>query len=410
MHSLADLMTITERHQVVVVGAGIAGMVAARRLFDRGLDVVVLEGRDRVGGRLWSHRLPNGEIVELGGEWISTGQDAVMGLVDELGLVLVDTGMDFISRDPVGGPQLPTTDHARVAEALARRMGEIGEAALSSMTAAELLDGLSERGPAMEVLRARLQGTAGASLDTVAAAEIGEEFGIGDEGRYVRIEGGNDNLARSLAAGLDLRHGRVVDTIRQHERAVHVLAGDEEHVGLAVVLAVPLAVLATLRFDPVLPPLVAATIAALRMGSGAKVAMATQDPPDLFRRQDMDIPAWYWTGLGPTGAVRRAITGFAGSETGVSALLADRLGRIRRAAPECDLVGEPVVVDWSADPLAGGCYSVIGPGQREGLSALASPIGRVHLAGEHVNGSGTIDGAVRTGEDAARSVASALVF
>lgn len=124
----------------------------------------------------------------------------------------------------------------------------------------------------------------------------------------------------------------------------------------------------------------------------------------------MDIPAWYWTGLGPTGAVRRAITGFAGSETGVSALLADRLGRIRRAAPECDLVGEPVVVDWTADPLAGGCYSVIGPGQRQGLSALASPIGRVHLAGEHVNGSGTIDGAIRTGEDAARSVASALVF
>ena len=69
-----------------------------------------------------------------------------------------------------------------------------------------------------------------------------------------------------------------------------------------------------------------------------------------------------------------------------------------------------IVVDWTADPLAGGCYSVIGPGQRRALASLAAPIGRLHLAGEHVNGSGTIDGAIRTGEDAARSVSRFSVF
>ena len=52
----------------------VAGLVAAKRLSDRGLDVLVLEARERVGGRLWSHRMPNGEVVELGGEWISTSQ------------------------------------------------------------------------------------------------------------------------------------------------------------------------------------------------------------------------------------------------------------------------------------------------------------------------------------------------
>jgi hypothetical protein len=142
---------------------------------------------------------------------------------------------------------------------------------------------------------------------------------------------------------------------------------------------------------------------------GAKVAIATDEEPQLFRRQDMDIPAWYWSGFGPDGVVRRAITGFAGSEIGVSALLADPMARLSRAAPECALIGEPVLADWGSDPLAGGCYSVIGPGQRAMLETLSVPIGRVHLAGEHVNGSGTIDGAIRSGEAAARSVMASLV-
>jgi monoamine oxidase len=402
-------MAFAETHQVVVVGAGVAGMVAARRLSDHGLDVVVLEARDRVGGRLWSHRLPNGEVVELGGEWISTGQAAVMSLAEELGVGLVDTGMDFISRDPVGGPSIAEDEHARLAAVLAGRMREIGSAGLASMTAADLVDGLGESGPAMTVLRSRLQGTAGAPLEWMAAAEIGEEFGIGDEGSYVRIEGGNDRLAIGLGHGIDVRFQRYVTGIRQREDVAHVLAGEEEYVAQAVVVAVPLGVLRVLEFEPALPPEVVSTIGSLRMGQGAKVAIATEEPPPLFRRQDMDVPAWYWTGFGPDGTVRRAITGFAGSETGVSTLLDDPIERLSRAAPDCVMVGEPVIADWTSDPFAGGCYSVIGPGQRAGLDVLAKPWGRMVLAGEHVNGSGTIDGAILSGEEAARAVVTAMV-
>ncbi|MGH8948400.1 MAG: flavin monoamine oxidase family protein [Acidimicrobiia bacterium] len=108
--------------EMIVVGAGVAGLVAARRLADRGIDVLVLEARSRVGGRLWSHRMANGEIVELGGEWISTTQTAVIGLASELGLGLIDTGMDFISRDPVGGPPIAIEEHARLARLLDERM------------------------------------------------------------------------------------------------------------------------------------------------------------------------------------------------------------------------------------------------------------------------------------------------
>jgi monoamine oxidase len=243
----------------------------------------------------------------------------------------------------------------------------------------------------------------------MSAAEIGEAFGVGDEGSYVRIEGGNDKLAHALGTGLDIRQGRVVSGVHQGRGRVRVLAGDEEHVASAVVLAVPLGVLQHLDLDPPPQPPAASIISALRMGTGVKVAIATGEEPPSFRRQDMDIPAWYWTGLGPTGSVRKAITGFAGSAIGVEALLGDTMTRLRRAAPGCDLVGEPVIADWGSDPLAGGCYSVIGPGQRAGLEALSEPFGRVHLAGEHVNGSGTIEGAILSGEAAARSVMSALV-
>jgi hypothetical protein len=118
----------------------------------------------------------------------------------------------------------------------------------------------------------------------------------------------------------------------------------------------------------------------------------------------MDILAWYWTGLGPEGTTRRAITGFAGSKRGVSSLLGDPKSRLLWAAPECVFLGEPVIADWSSDPRAGGSYSLIGPGQKAGLAVMRVPFGRVCLAGEHVNGTGTIDGAIRSGEVAAGMV------
>jgi monoamine oxidase len=387
--------------QVIVVGAGVAGLVAARRLSDRGLDVLVLEARDRVGGRLWSQRMTNGEIVELGGEWISTSQEAVIGLANELGLGLIDTGMDFISRDPIHGPPVAAAEHERLARLLSDRMAVIGPARLSSMTAADLLGGLGESGPAMSILRSRLQGTAGAPLESIAAAEIGEEFGIGDDGAFVRVDRGNDRLASALTPGLDVRLGIEVTSIRQTSRDVTVGSADEDFTAAAIVLAVPLGVLKRLRFEPELPGEVASAIGTLKMGVGLKAAIATEEAPPMFRRQDTDIPAWYWTALGPSGSVRRAVTGFAGSEPGVTALRSDVTWRLHQAAPDVIFNGAPVVADWGSDPLAGGCYSVIGPGQRAMLEMLSRPLGRVVLAGEHVNGTGTIDGAIRSGVRAA---------
>ena len=69
-----------------IIGAGLAGLVAAQYLTDRGLDVTVLEARERVGGRVENKVLSDGSYVELGGQWIGPGFDELLEIIDSLGL------------------------------------------------------------------------------------------------------------------------------------------------------------------------------------------------------------------------------------------------------------------------------------------------------------------------------------
>ena len=82
---------VPEQADVVVVGAGMAGLIAARDLLAANVSVFVLEARNRVGGRLLNHTLKNGAVVELGGQWVGPTQDRVLALAEELGLGLFPT-------------------------------------------------------------------------------------------------------------------------------------------------------------------------------------------------------------------------------------------------------------------------------------------------------------------------------
>src|ERR687898_2449161 len=93
---------VPEQADIVVVGAGMAGLIAARDLLAANVSALVLEARNRVGGRLLNHTLENGAVVELGGQWVGPTQDRVLSLAEELGVGLFPTyiqGEHFLAVD-----------------------------------------------------------------------------------------------------------------------------------------------------------------------------------------------------------------------------------------------------------------------------------------------------------------------
>ena len=85
-----------------MVGAGLAGLAAARILTDAGWDVTVVEARERVGGRIWTVRLDNDEIAEMGAEWVMPGDAELRSWADRFGVAMVEAGIDYLRREPRG--------------------------------------------------------------------------------------------------------------------------------------------------------------------------------------------------------------------------------------------------------------------------------------------------------------------
>ena len=107
---------------VVIVGAGFAGLTAARELTSRGVPVVVAEARDRVGGRVLNHPLGGGKVIDVGGQWTGPGQERIRALGEEMGVGSFPTygegqHIDYTDgqRAVYSGP-LPDTNPAVLAE------------------------------------------------------------------------------------------------------------------------------------------------------------------------------------------------------------------------------------------------------------------------------------------------------
>jgi monoamine oxidase len=391
--------------RVIVVGAGFAGLAAADALARAGAEVVVLEARDRVGGRVWSVPLA-GAVVERGAEFILPHDKTVIATAERLGLALLRKGTLYGNREPRGGE--PVT-REEVAAGL-RRIGSEPPSAGAGLLSDALAGYGLEPGVA-EAIQARIEVSCGYPADDLDAGALSEgAASFGDFDTHT-VDGGNDRIARELAAGLgDAVHlsaaaTHVGWTVRE---GVRVSAGECEWVADAAVIAVPASVLGAITFEPALGP----EKAAVRYGQAAKLFVALRAPAPPSAVLSVPERFWCYTQLGRHGAPLPFVAAFAGTPGALESLDVGSgperwLAALRRLRPDLDLDLDSVLVStWAEDPWVRGAYSARSATSPMDTEELARPVGPLFFAGEHTAGvwHGLMEGALRSGARAAAEV------
>lgn len=405
--------------QIAVVGGGFAGLAAAYELFNFGIAVTVLEARQRVGGRVWSTKLSNGAIVELGGEWISSGDHTVIKLAKRLDLSLVKVGVDFKMRDVVNGLSVSPDDQRKTLQVATETLAAMDETSRAQSTLGGFLDDLIVSEAQKALLRSRLQCSFGTDLHNIALRMLGD-YSLGENRNYYRVATGNQSLAKAMAAQLpDVRLGHMVTEIIHHQRGASIKtksAHDTSDVKVdGVIMAIPVKRLVEIKFNPVLEQTIAEAISSVPMGVAAKLAVGTRNSPPLRAIQDIKMPYWCWTGNGEGDVPRAAVTAFCGSKEAQQNLVTMSndpsiwLNKLQSANPDLDFLNNPIMVDWSQDEWTRGCYSAFDNRATDLIPILSQPVGRIFFAGEHTaEESATMEGALASGLHAAREISEVL--
>jgi len=406
------------QRRVVVVGAGFAGLSAARVIADAGVDVTVLEARERVGGRVWSTTLTNGAIVELGAEWIQTHDAVVHEVAARFEVPLAETIASYGRREPWGVGAASLDEQDRFLEAANAAVALLPADAVATMTVGGFLEWVEGSDDARAIVMARLAGTCASDLHEVALASFQGEGPFSPHGeRYFRMASGNQSLADAMARSLpDVRTGHAVDAIERDDEGVTVRVGPHAERADAVVVAVPATIVARLAFTPALPPDVAEAYDGLSLGHASKFAVATKQRPRARSRQAADRSMWCWTAAGEGGKTRRCVASFAGSPAAQKSLGVTRgeltpwLEAVRAMNPDLTLVDEPVMYAWADDPYTLGAYSSWDPASWARREVFSRSVGLVAFAGEHTEHDhhGTMEGALRSGRRASAQVLEAL--
>jgi monoamine oxidase len=355
--------------------------------------VVVLEARDRVGGRVHSEQLANGAVVERGAEFVLPGYEVLRETASRLGLALFEKGTLYGDREPRGGP--PVTRDELVAAA----------ATLLDPGAGSIADALERLVPsegARAAIAARLAVSSGYELDDQDAAALAEgAAGFGDFPSH-GVTGGNDRIAVALAERLDVRLGTAVERIEWSTSGVAAagIAAD------ACVVAAPAPAALAIEFDPPLPGWKRSALAAVRYGQAAKLFLPLERPVEPSATLSVPERFWTWTQHGVAAASSFAGTAAALERLEVAAGPLHWAESVRRLRPDLPyLDAEPLLATWPE-----GAYSARTLSSPLDDEALARPVGPLGFAGEHTAGGwhGLMEGALRSGRRAAQEVEELL--
>ena len=433
---------------VLVAGAGLAGLAAARDLSALGAAVTVVDARDRVGGRVWTIRegFAEEQHAEAGGDMIDEAQHEIRALAAELGLELtriLRSGFGYVRLDGKGKPRIVSRNAARgwarLEEALepVMRPYKLAEqrwdTPIATAIARRSVAGWLEEhrdDPELLATATGLRGFFLADPEELSLIALVDQFSAADQDdpwNFYRIEGGNDALARALAKPLGDRlrlrtevvavshRGQSVRVSMRNSRATDQISCDY------VVLALPATVVRRIPFTPALPAQQHDAIARLKYGRGTKTLLQFSSRfwrvPGRPRAFGTPLPfGAFWEGneeqRGRAGILSMLSGGNASDLTQAIVAREGAEGLARSldflGARHASLIASRQIV-WEHDPHARGGYAFFDPGFDPELRPwLSRPCGRLFFAGEHtsIRWQGYMNGAIESGRRAAAEVAA----
>jgi monoamine oxidase len=438
-------VTKLNRVRVVVAGAGLAGLSAARALESRGAIVTVIEARRRVGGRVWTIRdgFAHGQHAEVGADFIESSQTAIVALARELTLPLVQInkrGFGYYGPDRRG--RLGIQSIATVFESLDEELAPLIHAyvlaerrwsgAIAQTLARESVADWLHRIRAPTPIVDRLRGLRGLfladpeDLSLLALVDFFADFETQRGTKSFRVKTGNDALATAMASRLrsPVRLGAILRQVRQDQARVIATVEDQSQLTEIeadyAIVALPAPMAHEVRFEPALVTPQHDALAHLKNGPATRLLLQFerrfwQRPgrPTAFGSSQSTGAVWDGNEqqTGPEGILTCLSGGRASNELQQIVRDEGTAGVVKRLS----WLGRPArliasrAITWDTDPWAGGGYAVFGPGfDPTWRDVLARPHGRVMFAGEHTSArwQGYMNGAVETGERAAAEIAA----
>ncbi|MEM7436450.1 MAG: flavin monoamine oxidase family protein [Myxococcota bacterium] len=441
------------KFDVVVIGGGLSGLSAARRLRQGGLRVVVLEARDRLGGRTCTVEVA-GQKVDVGGQWIGPGQDRVLALIEELGIAIYPQHHHGASTVEIDGEVtryrgfLPKVgakallDLGRAIFKLERGAKRVSTSEPWNATDAKSLDAMSvedwtnattKNRNAREVMRVACNAILAEEPANIswlhylfyasAAGGFTPLAEVRGGAQQDRIAGGAQQLSEGLSrlSDADVRLSEPVERIEQQDDQVLVTTTGETYGARFVVIALAPPMCDRIAFDPPLPELRRRLQSELAMGSVCKCIVGYPRP--FWRERGISgegISNGRWARLffdatspgSDGGALVAFVFSDAAKEFGEKPeperkqLIVEDLRRLY--GPDAAEPTWYVDKNWSLEAFSGGCYAALfARGQLTELGpALRAPIGQLHFAGTETatRWVGYMDGALQAGERAADEI------